>query len=113
MELPMPLDDKTQKDVSIRLKRANGHLNSVVNMVENGDYCIDVMNQLKAVQSALDKASQIILRNHLNTCVYTAIKEDNAEKVIDELIEIYKRSPICFYDKENADRETFPCCSKD
>lgn len=58
----------------LRLAKAIGHLNAVYRMVDQEKYCIDVLNQLKAVQAALDKTSEAILRQHLETCVVEAVK---------------------------------------
>jgi DNA-binding FrmR family transcriptional regulator len=94
----MPINDRTRKEVVLRLKRADGHLQAVIKMVDNQEYCIDVINQLKAVQSALEKSSQIILKNHLETCVKDAVMTGNTEKAIEELMVVYRRAPICFLD---------------
>lgn len=61
-------------------------------MVENEKYCIDILNQLKAVQAALDKSAQIMLKQHLNTCVVEAVKADDFERVMDELWQLLRKS---------------------
>src|SRR5690606_36624003 len=70
-----------------------GHLNAVHRMVDEKKYCIDVLHQLKAVQSALDKVSEEILKQHLETCVVDAMQNQDAERVIDELIQVFRRAP--------------------
>lgn len=57
-----------------RLKIARGHLDKVIDMVDKGTYCIDVVHQTMAVQSALRKIDELILENHLKTCVADSIK---------------------------------------
>lgn len=106
----MTLNNETQQDVLLRLKRANGHLNSVIRMVDRKEYCINIINQLKAVQAALDKASQVILYNHLKTCVHEAMISGDSNKVIDELMEVYKRGPVCNIDDELISNTN--CCAK-
>lgn len=106
----MPIDEKVKNDVTLRLKRANGHLNAVIKMVENQEYCINVINQLKAVQSALEKASQVVLKNHLETCVTDAIKDGDAERVINELLEIYKRCPVGLIETDVAEFQNIQSC---
>lgn len=65
----MAITDNNKEKLKARLSKAIGHLNAVYRMVDQEKYCIDVLNQLKAVQSALDKTSEAILRQHLETCV--------------------------------------------
>jgi DNA-binding FrmR family transcriptional regulator len=75
-----------KKEASLRLKVAAGHLEGVRRMVENEEYCVDLMKQLAAVQGTLQRVQQIFLRNHLSTCVSTAIKNGMGEAIIDELM---------------------------
>ncbi len=70
-----------------RLKTARGHLDGVVRMVEDGAYCPDVMKQLSAVQGSLERASRLVLRNHLETCVAAAMQAGRTGEIVDELME--------------------------
>lgn len=74
-----------------RLKIARGHLDKVINMVEKGAYCIDVVHQSIAVQSALKKVDELILENHLKTCVADEIRKGEAESAINELMAVLKK----------------------
>jgi DNA-binding FrmR family transcriptional regulator len=56
-------------------------------MVENDEYCPDVMKQLSAVQGSLERASRLVLRNHLETCVAAAMQAGRVEEIVDELME--------------------------
>jgi CsoR family transcriptional regulator, copper-sensing transcriptional repressor len=79
----------------VRLKTIEGHLKGITKMVDNGDYCIDIIRQLQAVQSALNKVSSVILDDHLNSCVITAIRGENIaerERVLKEIEEIFEQS---------------------
>lgn len=79
----------------VRLKTIEGHLKGISRMVENGDYCIDVIRQIQAVQSALNKVSSVILDDHLNSCVITAIRGEDVserERVLHEIGEIFEQS---------------------
>jgi DNA-binding FrmR family transcriptional regulator len=61
-------------------------------MVENGDYCIDIVNQILAVQRALQKVNSMVLDRHLHTCVTTAIRgnePDERERVIGEIMSVF------------------------
>lgn len=76
-----------QRSVLNRLKTARGHLDAVVRMVEADAYCPDVMKQLSAVQGSLERASRIVLRNHLETCVAAAMVAGRTDEIVDELME--------------------------
>ena len=78
-----------------RLKTIEGHLRGVIRMVEEDSYCIDVIRQIQAVEAALNKVSTQILENHLNSCVTTAIRGDNANervRVLKEITEVFEMS---------------------
>lgn len=81
----------TQERILHRLKIAQGHLAKVLKMVENNEYCIDVIHQSQAVQRALEEADALILENHLQGCVVSHIKEGNAKKSIQEIMNVFKR----------------------
>ena len=76
-----------QTSVLNRLKTARGHLDAVVRMVEEDAYCPDVMKQLSAVQGSLERASRVVLRNHLETCVAAAMAAGRTEEIVDELMD--------------------------
>jgi len=88
LELIMKHDDPLQ-----RLRTIEGHLRGVIRMVEEDTYCIDVIRQIQAVESALGKVSSMILDEHLNSCVITAVKgEDPSERqrVLQEILEVFE-----------------------
>ena len=79
-------------DILKRLKNIEGHVKGIENMVENEAYCIDVIRQIHAVQSALEKVSGIILDDHLHTCLITAVRgedPDERERVLNEIADIF------------------------
>lgn len=87
------MDDKTKKTLKRRLASAAGHLKGIERMVDEDLYCIDIIQQLQAVQVAINKASEILLDNHLHTCVTTAIRGDDAaerERVLEEVTAVFK-----------------------
>lgn len=93
----MAITDESKEKLKARLAKAIGHLNAVYRMVDEKKYCIDVLHQLKAVQSALDKTSEVILRQHLETCVVEAVKNQDSDRVIDELIQVFKKAPNLYF----------------
>lgn len=74
-----------------RLKISLGHLEKVIRMVEKGEYCIDVLHQSQAVQKALKETDNVILENHLKTCVADAITKGKKEEVIKELMNVFEK----------------------
>jgi len=89
----MPITDTSKEKLKLRLVKAMGHLNSVHRMVEEKRYCIDVLHQLKAVQAALDKIAEEILKQHLETCVVEAVRNQDEQRVIDELVQVFRKAP--------------------
>lgn len=80
----------TQKKIEHRLKIARGHLNKVIKMVEEQDYCVDIIHQSQAIQSALKETDNLLLDNHLRTCVVSQIREGNTE-AIKEIMEVFRK----------------------
>ena len=75
-----------------RLKNVEGHLHGIVRMMEEDAYCIDVIQQIQAVQAALNKVSAMILEEHLNSCVITAIRGEDPgerERVLKEITGVF------------------------
>lgn len=75
-----------RQDALRRIKVAVGHLAAVQGMVEDERYCIDIMKQLAAVQASLEAVQQVLLKNHLSTCVTDAILAGSGESLITELV---------------------------
>jgi len=82
----------TQERILHRLKIAKGHLQKVIDMVESGQYCIDVIHQSQAVQRALEETDGVLLENHLKTCVVDHIKKGEVEPSIKEIMNVFKKS---------------------
>jgi len=80
-----------KKEILHRAKIVEGHLKKVVKMIENDEYCIDILNQSLAVQNALKKIDEIILETHLNTCVVHKIQNGEAKEAAKEVMEVFNR----------------------
>ena len=75
------------KDILIkRLNRIEGQVKGIQKMVEEERYCIDILTQISAIRSAINKVGSIILENHIKGCVVNSIKEDDSEASIEELM---------------------------
>lgn len=96
----MAITDDSKEKLKARLSKAIGHLNAVYRMVDEKKYCIDVLNQLKAVQAALDKTSEVILRQHLETCVVEAVQKQDSSRVIEELMQVFRHAPSLYEESE-------------
>ena len=78
-----------------RLKTIEGHMKGIMRMAEEDAYCIDLIRQIQAVEAALNKVSAVILEEHLNSCVITAIRGDSQaerERVLKEITEVFAMS---------------------
>jgi len=87
------MDDEHRTTVLKRLRSISGHVSGIERMVAEDAYCIDVIKQVQAVQAALNKVNDLILENHLNTCVIEAVRGDNKkdrERVLDEIVEVFE-----------------------
>lgn len=88
------LDPAVREDAARRLKSAYGHLEGVLRMLEDpGVYCVDVLKQVKAVQGALAKVGELVLRSHIKDHVATAALRGDTEQIVDELMEALKYRP--------------------
>jgi DNA-binding FrmR family transcriptional regulator len=76
-----------------RLKTVRGHLDGIIRMLETDAYCVDVMKQISAAQSALERTNRVMLHNHLETCFSEAVLRGRGAIAIDELVDALKFSP--------------------
>ncbi|GAB5428871.1 MAG: metal-sensing transcriptional repressor [Devosia indica] len=63
-------------DIVKRLKRADGHLRSVIDMIETGRPCVDIAQQLHAVEKAIQQAKKTLIHDHLDHCLHDAVNQD-------------------------------------
>lgn len=76
-----------------RLKTIEGHVRGIERMLEQEAYCIDVLRQIQAVQSALNKVSTMILDEHMHSCLTQAVRSDDQEereRVLKEIIDVFE-----------------------
>ena len=77
----------------INFKKAHSHLGKIIKMVENHDYCIDIMQQNLAVIGLLKSAHQMLMKGHLNSCFKNAMATNNEKRkqeMIDEILKVSK-----------------------
>ena len=89
------MDADQKRQVLNRLKSIEGHVRGIQRMVEDDTYCIDVIRQTHAVQKALENVNALVLSNHLNTCVTTAIRGEDAaerERMIGKIVGVFQET---------------------
>ena len=89
------MKSETKGSVAQRLARIEGQVRGLAQMVEQDRYCLDVVAQVRAAKSALAKVEQMVLADHLGSCVEQAIVSgdpDAHRKKVAELIEVFSRS---------------------
>jgi len=82
--------DKTEK--VRRLRTIEGHIRGIERMVEEDTYCIELIRQIQAAQSALHKLNTQILNDHLHSCLIQAVRGKDAgerERALKEIAEVY------------------------
>ena len=73
-----------------RLRRIEGQTRGLQRMVEEDRYCVDIMNQIAGVQSALEQVTLLLLENHLVSCVSEAIHAGQGDEKIHEIMDVLK-----------------------
>ncbi len=82
------LSPERKQNILNRLKSVRGHLDGIVKMVEDDTYCVQVIKQIAAVRSALDRVSRLELQNHLEHCVLEQVQAGEGEAAVAELMDI-------------------------
>ena len=84
-----------REDAVHRLKIAEGHLRGIQRMLQDDEYCIDIIRQIQAVQASLNKVSTQLLDHHLNSCVIPAVRGEDPserERVLKEISSVFEAS---------------------
>jgi DNA-binding FrmR family transcriptional regulator len=82
----------SKADVLKRLAYIEGHLKGIRKMVEEDQYCVDILKQTYAVKRAIDKLEGILLAGHLNGCVPEGFRDGRDQQILDELTELFELS---------------------
>jgi len=81
----------TREDARQRLLSIRGHVEGLLRMLEDDStYCVDILKQIKAVNGALDKVGDLVLRSHLHDHVVTAAERGDTGAIVEELMEVLK-----------------------
>jgi len=80
------------KDALIkRLNRIEGQVRGIAKMITEDRYCVDVLNQISALQSAMDAVAMELLENHTHGCMQSAIKSGDGDAAIDEMMTLLRK----------------------
>jgi DNA-binding FrmR family transcriptional regulator len=83
--------DITNEVLLTRLARVEGQVRGVCRMLDEGQYCIDVIDQITAARRALDRVALLVMRRHLNTCVKKRMAAGGGEDMTKELVDSIDR----------------------
>ena len=85
------LDPDTRANARRRLLSVRGHVEGILRMLDDESvYCVDVLKQVKAVEGALDKVGDLVLKSHLKDHVVTAHERGDTDAIVEELMEVLK-----------------------
>lgn len=88
------IDEARKRKLLMRLRKAEGQVKGIQRMVEEGRYCVEILQQIAAADEALKATAKDVLRNYLENCATTAIRyggEAEARRVYDEITENFFR----------------------
>lgn len=80
-----------KKELTNRLRRIEGQVRGLQRMIDEEKYCVDILNQINAVQGGLKNVGLKILDKHVHGCVQRAVKKEEGDEVIDELMEVLSK----------------------
>ena len=75
-----------------RLRRMEGQVRGIQQMVEDDRYCLDVVQQVNALTAAAREVALLVLEDHLRGCVTEAVKEDKGDEAIKEIVTVFSKA---------------------
>ena len=83
---------ENKESLKKRLNRIEGQVKGIKRMMDDNRYCIDIVQQLSAISSALSEVSLAVLQSHIEGCVTDAIRDENSEHHIKELMDTIRKA---------------------
>jgi len=83
---------KDRKVLLNRLRRLEGQVRGIARMVDREEYCVDILQQTSALRAAVDALGLLILEDHIRGCMKDAAERGDAEKSIEEVLDVVRRS---------------------
>ncbi len=84
------MKQELKQKVVRRLKIIEGQVRGLQKMVDENTYCVDIITQTSAVKKALSGVEDVLLENHLTTCLVEQVKSGKEKKAVAEVLEVYK-----------------------
>lgn len=75
-----------------RLSRMEGQVRGIARMIEREEYCVDILQQTAALRAAVDAISVMVLEDHVQGCVRTAAEQGDADRYVDEVLDVVRRA---------------------
>jgi DNA-binding FrmR family transcriptional regulator len=75
-----------------RLARIEGQVRGIARMIEREEYCVDILQQTSALRAAVDSLAILVLEDHVQGCVRTAAEHGDAERYVDEVVDVVRRT---------------------
>ena len=75
-----------------RLARIEGQVRGISRMIEREEYCVDILQQTSALRAAVESLSILVLEDHVQGCVRTAAEQGDAERYVDEVVDVVRRT---------------------
>ena len=75
-----------------RLNRREGQVRGIERMIERREYCIDILQQTAALRAAVDSVALLVLEDHVQGCVRSAVDQGDGEKYIEEVLDVVRRA---------------------
>ena len=79
-----------KKKLARRLRIIEGQIRGLAAMIEKDTYCIDIITQTSAVKQALSNVEDLLLENHLHSCVHHQMTSGQTGKAVTEVLKVYK-----------------------
>jgi DNA-binding FrmR family transcriptional regulator len=79
-------------DLLRRVRKIEGQARGIGQMIENDRYCLDIVQQINAVTAAAREISVMVLEAHLRACVHEAVKDNDGEAAIQEMVTVLRRT---------------------
>ncbi len=86
----IPMKPDIEKRATKRLRSIQGQIDGIIKMMDADMYCIDVLTQFKAIQSALASTKNIILEGYMESCMLTKVRGGKEKEAFEELMAIVR-----------------------
>lgn len=85
------IDLENEKKLILRVKKIEGQVRGINNMIQNHEYCIDIITQITAARRALEKVALVLIQNHMETCMKESMGKKQEQAKVKEMIRTLDR----------------------